>query len=89
MTTQVVTRHFLSFSDASPNASQICKSVLFRVHLMKLVSVYGLDDRVQFLIGVMGIFSLCHHVHTACGAHSVSYPVGTRDFFPGVKVAGA
>jgi hypothetical protein len=34
-------------------------------------------------------FSLHHRVQTGSGAHSASYPMGTRGFFPGGKVAGA
>jgi len=36
-----------------------------------------------------GIFSLCHRDQTGSGAHQASYPVGTRDSFPGGKAAGA
>jgi len=35
-----------------------------------------------------GNFSLHHCVQTDSGAHLVSYPVGTRCSFPGVKAAG-
>jgi hypothetical protein len=48
---------------------------------------YGLDDwgsRVRFP-AVAGNFSLHHRVHNGSGAQRVSYPVGTRGPFPGVK----
>jgi hypothetical protein len=52
---------------------------------------YGLDDRssrVQFPAGT-GNFSLHHRVQNGSGAHLASYPMGTRDSFPGSKAAGA
>jgi hypothetical protein len=36
-----------------------------------------------------GNFSLRHRVQTGSGAHSTSYPMGTRGSFPGGKAAGA
>jgi hypothetical protein len=48
---------------------------------------YGLDDRgsmVRFPLGA-GNFSLHHSVQNGSGAHPVSYPMGTRGSFPGVK----
>jgi hypothetical protein len=36
-----------------------------------------------------GNFSLHHRVQTGSGAHPASYPMGTRDSFPGGKAAGA
>jgi hypothetical protein len=45
---------------------------------------YGLDDRgsrVRFPTGA-GNFSLHHRVQNGCGAHTSSYPVDTRGFFP-------
>jgi hypothetical protein len=51
---------------------------------------HGLDDRgsrVRFLAGA-GNFSLHHRVQTDPGAHSASYPMGTRVSFPGDKAAG-
>jgi hypothetical protein len=52
---------------------------------------YGLDDRgsrVRFPAGA-GNFSLHHRVQPGFGAHPASYPMGTRDSFPGSKAAGA
>jgi hypothetical protein len=51
---------------------------------------YGLEDRgskVRFPEGA-GNFSLHHRVQNGSGAHSASYPMGTRGSFPGGKVAG-
>jgi hypothetical protein len=52
---------------------------------------YGMDDwgsRVRFRAGA-GNFSLHHSVQNGSGAHPASYPMGTRDSFPGGKAAGA
>jgi hypothetical protein len=52
---------------------------------------YGLDDRgsrVRYPAGT-GNFSLHHRVQNGSGAHPASYPMGTRDFFPGGKTAEA
>jgi hypothetical protein len=52
---------------------------------------YGLDDRgfrVRFPAGA-GNFSLYHRVQNGSGAHPTSYPMGTRDSFPGAKAAGS
>jgi hypothetical protein len=51
---------------------------------------YGLDDRgsrVRFPAGA-GNFSLHHRVQNGSGAHPVSYSMGTRGSFPGVKRPG-
>jgi hypothetical protein len=53
-------------------------------------SGYGLDDRgcmVRFSSGA-GNFSLHHRVQNGSEAYLVSYPMGTGDFFPGVKRPG-
>jgi hypothetical protein len=52
---------------------------------------YGLDDRssrVRFPAGA-GNFSLHHCIQNGSGAHPASYPMGTRDSYPGIKAAGA
>jgi hypothetical protein len=52
---------------------------------------YGLDDRgsrVRFPAGA-GNFSLHYRVQNDSGAHPASYPMGSRGFFPGRKVAGS
>jgi hypothetical protein len=52
---------------------------------------YGLDDRgsrVRFPAGA-GNFSLNHRVQNGSGAYPASYPMGTRDSFPGGKAAVA
>jgi hypothetical protein len=48
---------------------------------------YGLDDRgsrVRFPTGA-GNVSLHHRVQNGPGAHPVSYPMGTRGYFPRCK----
>jgi hypothetical protein len=52
---------------------------------------YGLDDRVSrvwFPAGA-GDFSLHNRVQNGSAAHPASYPMGTRDSFPGGEAAGA
>jgi hypothetical protein len=52
---------------------------------------YGLDvrgSRVRFPAGAEN-FSLHHRVQNGSGAHSASYPMGTRGYFPGGKADGA
>jgi hypothetical protein len=52
---------------------------------------YGLEDRgsrVRFPAGA-GNFSLHHRVQNGPGTHPASYIMGTRDYFPGSKAAGA
>jgi hypothetical protein len=52
---------------------------------------YGLDNQgsgVRFP-AVAGNFSLHHRVQNGSGAHSASYPMGTRGSFPGGKAAWA
>jgi hypothetical protein len=44
-------------------------------------------SRVRFPAGA-GNFSLHHRVQNGSGAHSASYPVGTRVSSPGVKQPG-
>jgi hypothetical protein len=51
---------------------------------------YGLDDRtsrVRFPAGA-GNFSLHHRLQNGSGAHSASYPMGTRGSYPGGKADG-
>jgi hypothetical protein len=51
---------------------------------------YGVDDRgsrVRFPPRA-GNFSLYHRVQNGSGAHTASYPMGTRGFFLGVKRPG-
>jgi hypothetical protein len=52
---------------------------------------YELDNRgsrARFPAGA-GNSSLHHRDQNGSGAHPASYPMDTRDSFPGVKVAGA
>jgi hypothetical protein len=62
-----------------------------RDSLVGIALGYGLDDRgsrVRFQAGAEN-FSLHHRVQNGPGAHSASYPRGTRGIFPGGKAAGA
>jgi hypothetical protein len=52
---------------------------------------YGLDvwgSRVQFPVEA-GNFSLHHRIQNGSGAHPASYPMDTKESFPGGKAAGA
>jgi hypothetical protein len=52
---------------------------------------YGLDDwgsRIRLPAGA-GNFSLHHRVQNGSGAHSASYPMGSRGSFPMDNAAGA
>jgi hypothetical protein len=52
---------------------------------------YGLDDwgsRVR-LLAEAGNFSLHHRVQNGSGAHSASYPMDNRSYFPWGKAAAA
>jgi hypothetical protein len=51
---------------------------------------YGLDNqgsRVRFPAGA-GNFSLHHRIQNGFGDHTASYPMGTRESFPGSSAAG-
>jgi hypothetical protein len=50
--------------------------------------LYDRGSRVRFPAGA-GNFSLQHRIQNGSGAHPVSYPMGTRGTFPGVKAARA
>jgi hypothetical protein len=53
-------------------------------------TTYGNNDRgsrVRFPAGA-GNFSLHHCVQNGSGAHLASYPMGTRDSFPGDEAGG-
>jgi hypothetical protein len=52
---------------------------------------YGLGDRGSRLRlpAAAGNFSLHHRVQNGSGVHAASYPMGTRDSFPGGKAAGS
>jgi hypothetical protein len=56
---------------------------------VNITTGYRLDGQgvgVQVPVGAR--ISLLHIVQTGCGAHSTSYPKGTRGSFPGDKVTG-
>jgi hypothetical protein len=62
-----------------------------RDSLVGIALGYGLDDRgsrVRFPAGA-GNFSLHHRIQNGSETHPASYPMGTRDSFPGGKAAGA
>jgi hypothetical protein len=48
----------------------------------------GRGSRVRFPEGARN-FSLHHRVQNGSGAHTASYPMGTRGSYPGGKAAGA
>jgi hypothetical protein len=51
---------------------------------------YGPDNqRVEFDSQSGQEFSLFHIIQTGFGAHTASYPMGTRGSFPGGKAASA
>jgi hypothetical protein len=63
----------------------------FRNSSVGIAEDCGLDDwgsRVRFPAET-GNFSLHHPVQNGSGAHQASYPMGSRDSFPGGKAAGA
>jgi hypothetical protein len=52
--------------------------------LVDIATDYGLDNQmieVRILAGA-GNFSFSHHVQTSSGAHSASYLMDTRGYFP-------
>jgi hypothetical protein len=71
----------------------VCVNATFRRSRDSSVGMaldYGLDyrgSRVRFPAEDCN-FSLHHRVQHSSGAHPASYPMGTRDSFPGSKVAG-
>jgi hypothetical protein len=52
-----------------------------------LVHRAGPEARLRF--PAVYAFSLLYRVQADSGSHSASYPIGTMEFFPGVKGAGA
>jgi hypothetical protein len=50
--------------------------------------IHFIVPRVRLPAGA-GNFSLHHRVQNSSGAHPASYPVGTRDSFPGGEAAEA
>jgi hypothetical protein len=63
---------------------------VLRVWYLKQFSFLYCDQgsRVRFPAGA-GNFSLRHRVRNSSVAHPASYPMGTRDSFPGGKAARA
>jgi hypothetical protein len=58
------------------------------VSFMYSIALDYRGSRVRFRAGA-GNFSLHHRVQNGSGAHSASYPMGTRGSFPGGKAARA
>jgi hypothetical protein len=56
---------------------------------IKMKMSYGLDDPGFESRQGLGIFLFSTASRPAIGAHPASYPMGTRDSFPGDKAAGA
>jgi hypothetical protein len=66
---------------------KFCLFASYRTHHCTEVGlIWG--SRFRFPAGA-GNFSLHHRVQNDSGAHSASYPVGTRGSFPGGKADGA
>jgi glutamine synthetase len=65
-------------------------TVIGKFYFALIALGYGLDDRgsrVRFPAGAEN-FSLQHRVQNGSGTHPASYPVGTKESFPGGKAAG-
>jgi hypothetical protein len=80
-------RYLLAITSTS--VSKTCKYRRVK-YFFSIMLGYGLDSqglRVTFLVGA-GNFSLHHHVQNGSWDHPASYPMGTRDSFPGGKVVG-
>jgi hypothetical protein len=57
---------------------------------VRIATAYGLDNQgVGVRVPVVTRISLLDIVQTGSGVHPTSYPVGTRDPFPGGKAAGS
>jgi hypothetical protein len=56
------------------------------IHLNE-VKIQFAFNKCDFPAGA-GNFSLHHRFQKGSGAHTASYPIGTRDSFPGVKRPG-
>jgi hypothetical protein len=64
---------------------------VYRVSSVGIALDYGLDDRgsrFRFPTRARN-FYLYHRIQNGSGAHSASYPMGTRGSMPGGKAAGA
>jgi hypothetical protein len=55
-----------------------------RINQSSLKQKFNLNTLIK-----SGNFSLHHRIQNGSGAHPASYPMGTRDSFPGGKAAGA
>jgi hypothetical protein len=68
---------------------QIAYSTVEPRKLSGIALGYELVDRGIESRQELGNFSLHHRVQTGSGAHSASYPMGTRSTFSGGKATGA
>jgi hypothetical protein len=69
----------------------VCVTHLFLYLSVGIALGYGLEygsSRVRFPAGAEN-FSLHYRVQNGSGAHTASYPIGSRSSFPGGKAAGA
>jgi hypothetical protein len=79
--------HITLYSLVIITSTFICRG---RDNAVGIVTAYRLDSRgVRVRVPVGARFSHLHAIQTDSGAHPASYPMGTRDSFPGGKVAGA
>jgi hypothetical protein len=79
--------------EADKNDDKLRKEVEIRMSQDSSVGIetdYGLNDRMNGvrLPAGAGNLSLPHRVQTGSGAHSASYPMGTRVLYLGVKRSG-
>jgi hypothetical protein len=88
---------FSSLSEVSFPNSFVSKIVIFFIQNVvefhtKKFSIhslgYGMNDRRFESRQRLGIFFLPHSVQSGSGVHPASYPMGTRDSFPGVNRTG-
>jgi hypothetical protein len=83
-------KNYQPYWDSNPDHSIVQPVTSRNTSSVGIALGYGLDDRdsrVRFPAGA-GNFSL-HRVQNGSGAHSASYPMGTRVSFPAGKAAGA
>jgi hypothetical protein len=57
--------------------------------IVGIATGYGLDDRGAVVRVPGWVKIILYIVQTGSGIHTVSYPMGTGDYFPGSKAAGA
>jgi hypothetical protein len=77
-------------SGEAANIKMYFMDIKSRDSSVSIVLGYGLDDRGSRVLLPTGDrnFSLHHRVQNGSGSHPASYPMGTRDSFPGGKAVG-